>query len=660
MNSIQSNFIFISPVHPEVESLAQDLGGVILAPDAALATSAVSAEPLAQSPAVIVIPLELIRSEDLKRLQIPDRSEVLLVGSPADNDFDGVLDFTSRWPVSSWLKSFDDPELLPDAVAALEKVRARRQLAESIALYLKNNEELQRLSTELETRIEARKRELAESSARLVQSQHKAELLRKALSAIHLSPTLIDIERGLGRVLSSASPTDSTGGTEPQSATESVPSPFVEWVQIRFGSQGTIAQAALKSRLESIYSVQMGQMGTIYFGRAKDRPFRAEDRTLLAPIAEAVSIALLRLRSLERLDRTRREWQQTFDAIDDRLVLLDENLELIRGNRAFDRSVADQEFIAPGAAKQRVCYAALFNRSEPCKGCQRFSSDRSADLETPFRIEVNIKGDEYVFEVSSRRIAGSGFHFMHLYRDVTALVRLEKRALDSSKMAELGTIGSSIAHQLNNPLAGMLSHIQLLLMDLEEMRFDGIEELRAELKEMESGARRCAQIVRELLGFSRKSADDGIEILDLNDVIDQAVKITELETRSRGIRFVGPVYSETSPRAPLVEGQFNLLAQAIRTLALALVHGDERNFSIELRLTSTASDELIFEMARVRAEPQRRSRIDSKVQGVDLVVAQDILSEMGASLELEVEEPGDLLVKSRIRFGLVVRPKDQF
>jgi nitrogen fixation/metabolism regulation signal transduction histidine kinase len=78
---------------------------------------------------------------------------------------------------------------------------------------------------------------------------------------------------------------------------------------------------------------------------------------------------------------------------------------------------------------------------------------------------------------------------------------------------------------------------------------------------MEKGARRCRDIVQNLLGFTRKSSfEDTIEDLDLRDVMEQAVKITELQTRATGVKLTQEIPGETIA----VRGHFNALAQTFR------------------------------------------------------------------------------------------------
>jgi C4-dicarboxylate-specific signal transduction histidine kinase len=194
----------------------------------------------------------------------------------------------------------------------------------------------------------------------------------------------------------------------------------------------------------------------------------------------------------------------------------------------------------------------MFKRSKPCDNCQIGSNFRLNPSQTQ-------DGQTVIFNVFSQSIQfkpESKILFVNMYRDISEQIRLERQVVESAKMAELGTIGSSIAHELNNPLGGILSFLQLIKMDLK-----GTEPFASDINDMEQGARRCRDIVQNLLGFSRKSSYyEEPRSLDLRDVVKQALKITELQTRAMGIE----VKLEMSKEPLAMTGQFNDLAQAVR------------------------------------------------------------------------------------------------
>lgn len=558
--------------------------------------------------------------------------KIILVGEPTEDAGRRVTALLGKVTISAWVSSFGSIEFETRALEALAGARETRQEAESLSMYLEHNASLQRLSNELETRIEDRRSELNESTWRLQQNQRRSEIMHRALNAVHVSHSIPEMERQLVQIL------------HPQNhaATDA---PNVEWVRIAFAAQSRLESAPLDTRAGSIFSTALGDNGHIFFGRAPDKPFRSDDKTFLTPITEAVALAVTRLKSLERMEQIKREWEETFNAIVTPVAVLDDQLRLVRGNRALMKGRAPEQVVG------RPCFEAVFGRSQACPGCLVMQDYVGGKFRNRGRNFVNARTMQFrvgplvekTFEISSRPLRQSERRetrfsetsesplLVHLYRDATTTARFEKRIVESSKMAELGTIGSSIAHQLNNPIGGMLSHIQLLLMDMKTLEFDGREELTKELKEMESGTRRCAEIVRDLLGFTRRADEDEAHEHDLSEIVEQAIKITELQTRSRGIRFKLDV-ADSSEGSLLVTGRFNLLAQAVRAVLLALLPSGLRDQQIELKITSGS---LGFDILIVVDVFRETHEIQ---ETLDLTVAEQILTEHGGTLQISKNE----------------------
>lgn len=609
---MSSILIFDEPSF-EARSAAESVGASLISNPEALTTG--------RCVLVIAPVTNLNKIKETAALFNTAERRLIVVGPQDETNAKLVFSWLDQAPIFAWISSYTAPEFSTSVMQALDQARETRQASESLAMYFEHNQTLQKLSEELEQRIELRRSELNDSTWRLQQSQRRSEIMHRALNAVHVSQSIPEMERQLLQIL----------GPHSHSSQDA---PTIEWVRITFTAQSRLEAAPLDARAGSIYTANLGADSHIHFGRPADRPFRSDDRGFLTSVAEAVALAVTRLRSLERMERIKHEWEETFNAITHPIAVLDENLRLVRGNRALLRGRAPEQIVG------RPCYEAVFGRKQACPECPvmgdylagRFSSRaRGTSIgltrTSLFRIEAPA-GDLSTMnghaEVSSRPLHHPDEAMLvHLYRDATTSVQLEKRIVESAKMAELGTIGSSIAHQLNNPIGGMLSHIQLLLMDLKTLNFEGRDELVQELREMENGTRRCAEIVRDLLGFSRRADEDEAHEHDLLEIVNQAMKITELQTRSRGIRFK----MSTNASEVLLSGRFNLLAQAVRAVLLTLLPKGLRD------LTVSVSVQVAGEKADVKIGPvPKAGTVQSVAAGLDLTVARQILSEHGGSL----------------------------
>lgn len=605
-------------------------------------------EALAKSRCDLVIaPIKnLSQLKHSSRLFESGDRRLIVVGQQDEAHADAVFDLLHETPIFAWISSYSAEDFTSSVMQALDQARENRQATESLAMYFEHNQTLQKLSEELEQRIELRRSELNDSTWRLQQSQRRSEIMHRTLNAVHVSQSIPEIERQLLQVLGG----QGAGGQthSPQDA------PTVDWIRITFAAQSRLEAAPVDARAGSIFSAAIGSDSHIHFGRSAERPFRSDDRNFLTSIAEAVALAVTRLRSLERMERIKHEWEETFNAITHPIAVLDENLRLVRGNRALLKGRAPEQVVG------RPCYEAVFGRQQACPACPvmgdflagRFRHrSRSTTVGLNRTNQFRIAAPSGHAEVSSRPLHHPDEAMLvHLYRDATSSVQFEKRIVESSKMAELGTIGSSIAHQLNNPIGGMLSHIQLLLMDLKTLNFDGRDELVQEMREMENGTRRCAEIVRDLLGFSRRADEDEAHDHDLLEIVTQAMKITELQTRSRGIRFkMTTKAGSTGASEVLISGRFNLLAQAVRAVLLTLLPKGLRDLTVPV--TVHILNDATNPKVEVEIGPVPGAEIDQAASGgLDLTVARQILSEHGGSLTGPASNPASDSVNPESKF----------
>jgi signal transduction histidine kinase len=150
-------------------------------------------------------------------------------------------------------------------------------------------------------------------------------------------------------------------------------------------------------------------------------------------------------------------------------------------------------------------------------------------------------------------------------RDVTAQARLEaervelrNRLAQSEKLAALGQFVAGIAHELNNPLQGVLGHVELMLHE-----GGAASRFRRELKLVFREADRAAKIVHNLLVFagSRRITR---RRLNANNIVEKVLTLRAPACAAASITIV----KDLSPRLPRVAGDALLLQQAILNIVL--------------------------------------------------------------------------------------------
>jgi signal transduction histidine kinase/CheY-like chemotaxis protein len=111
------------------------------------------------------------------------------------------------------------------------------------------------------------------------------------------------------------------------------------------------------------------------------------------------------------------------------------------------------------------------------------------------------------------------------------LEEAQNQLVQAEKMSVVGQLVSGVAHELNNPLAGVLGYSQLLL------RMDLSEEVRRGLDKIESEAERCRRIVQNLLIFARKNKPQKRPV-DLNSMLESVLELKAYQLRVDNVRIV--------------------------------------------------------------------------------------------------------------------------
>jgi two-component system NtrC family sensor kinase len=215
----------------------------------------------------------------------------------------------------------------------------------------------------------------------------------------------------------------------------------------------------------------------------------------------------------------------------------------------------------------------------------------------------------------------------------------------SEKMAALGKLAATVAHEVNNPLFGILTYAKLCRKEVAKSVLD--EEARKglieQLEVIERESRRCGEIMRNLLTFARQ-APRRREPNQLNELVARAVKLMNHQFEMQGIE----VETDLAPALAAVECDAGQVQQIILVLlvnaAEAMPQGGRLRVSTEaaeggvtLRVRDwgpgIAADVMphIFEPFFTTKEEQQRT-------GLGLAVAKSILDQHGGRIEVHSKE----------------------
>jgi len=141
------------------------------------------------------------------------------------------------------------------------------------------------------------------------------------------------------------------------------------------------------------------------------------------------------------------------------------------------------------------------------------------------------------------------------------LVSTKNALIQSEKLASLGRMASGIAHEINNPLTGVLTYSSLMLEDLKETDFS--EDLNVIIKE----TLRCREIVRGLLDFARESTHEKIQA-NINEIISNTLHILEHHVSFQSIT----IKKKLDENIPFSSMDVNQMRSVINNLAENAAH----------------------------------------------------------------------------------------
>jgi PAS domain S-box-containing protein len=238
-----------------------------------------------------------------------------------------------------------------------------------------------------------------------------------------------------------------------------------------------------------------------------------------------------RKRAEEELRASEEKLRLMFESLAEGITVSDLNANIVQVNEAAvrmhgyetDKDIVGRSSLELIAEKDRT--RALENLGKTLAG------GHVKDIEYTF---LTREGREFPAELSAailRDASGKPIGFIGITEDITERKKMEEQLILTDRLASIGELASGIAHELNNPLTGVIGLSQLLV------ERDLPEDAKEDLKLVYSEAQRAADVVKNLLTFARKHSP-AKQLLNLNDVIGKVLELRAYEQRVSNIEVV--------------------------------------------------------------------------------------------------------------------------
>ncbi|MEE8574598.1 MAG: response regulator [Thermodesulfobacteriota bacterium] len=219
--------------------------------------------------------------------------------------------------------------------------------------------------------------------------------------------------------------------------------------------------------------------------------------------------------------KSREEWVTTFDAIQDMICIINSNYDIIKVNLALARKFNSK----PEAMIGKKAYSIFYGLEYPHPKCPHKKT-----LDTGKTITEEFDSDDMAlegfFDATTFPIideTGKVTSSVYILRDITEESMLKDQLFHSEKMSSIGKFVAGIAHELNNPLMGIMGFSQILIDSPGDKKIED-PDVKDKLDKIYKESLRTAKIVQNLLTFARvKKSEKAFQ--NVNNLIRDTIEL---------------------------------------------------------------------------------------------------------------------------------------
>ncbi|MFC2011293.1 PAS domain-containing sensor histidine kinase, partial [Chloroflexota bacterium] len=355
----------------------------------------------------------------------------------------------------------------------------------------------------------------------------------------------------------------------------------------------------------------------------------------------------------EALRRSTEFSESVMSSINDGICIINvDDYRIVGVNNAFLEQLGWKEEEVIG----KTCYQILYHRSKPCTGLgdecpllDTVSSNRSSAVDHEYYCA---NGEKIYVDVSVSPVKdenGKVIRVVHASRDITERKQAEKKEKQlqqelalSSRLAAIGELAAGVAHEINNPLTGIIGFSQRLLRKSTD------EGVSRDLDRIHSEAQRAAKVVDSLLTFARR-AEPKKEYCDINEIVERTLEFGAYGLKTSNIELV----VELTPGLPWVVADFGQIEQVFLNIvlnaeqAMAEVKGggklkirtERGEDRIRISFTDDGPGILTKNLSKI-FNPFFTTRGETGGNGLGLSVCHGIVEEHGGKIYVE-SQPGE-------------------
>lgn len=286
------------------------------------------------------------------------------------------------------------------------------------------------------------------------------------------------------------------------------------------------------------------RIGVLSIGRKQEVDWSSDDLAFLEQLTDHLAVSIENVELYSQVLRSKQEWEDTFKAVDDMIVVFDQEGNVIQFNDAVHDFLQSHELTN------------ISSFVEHCKPLvkETFHSQKAGHEEIHLRAQTICELSTYPLLNNEQVMYG----VIAYIKDVTEKRKMEVQLIHSGKLAAIGEMAAGVAHELNSPLTAILGNSQLILRNMKDH-----DPLFPLLTDVKNCGDRCKRIINSLLTFSRQE-EFVFEACSINDAVNETLNLLKYQLEKEKVM----IKTELEEDMPFIEGNQAQIEQIIINLLL--------------------------------------------------------------------------------------------
>lgn len=227
---------------------------------------------------------------------------------------------------------------------------------------------------------------------------------------------------------------------------------------------------------------------------------------------------------VDEIVKSQGEWQATIDAVGDYLFVIGRDGMIRRSNLSFARRFGrhPREIIGMNVHD-------LIDFDLPVAQCCA-DGRKDGDGGEVLRRELKIGSGTYVLSVFTAQY-GDDPVCVCVMKDISEILDLKSKLFHSYRITSLGRLVSGVAHEINNPLTGVIGFTEMLLGRSPDPA------IRGDVEKIHRYAMRCKKVIEDLMGFARQQPPQK-RLWNINELISQTLELRAYWLRKNSVEVV--------------------------------------------------------------------------------------------------------------------------